>query len=120
MPQVNGPEPTTLPPTGYSTRNCTYLSEACPVEFTIYGFLPNLGASWFFCIFFGIAFGFQFIQGLKWKNWTFMIALVWGCIAECIGTLGASPTFLPATLTIVPRLRRTHYATSQSLVLQCF
>ena len=118
MPQVTGPEPTTLPPTVYSTQNCTYLSEACPVEFTIYGFLPNLGASWFFCIFFGIAFGFQFLQGLKWKNWTFMIALVWGCIAECVGMLGSLTNSVPVRLTIVPRLRRTHHATSQSVVLE--
>ena len=97
MVNPTGPEPTVLPPTPYSVQNCTYYSEACPVQYTIYGFFPNLGANWFFCIFFGICFGVQFIQGLKWKNWTFMIALVWGCLGECIGTWQPSPSVSQAS-----------------------
>ncbi|KAK4694068.1 hypothetical protein P7C71_g3443, partial [Lecanoromycetidae sp. Uapishka_2] len=47
-----------------------------------------LGANAFFCAFFGICAFLQFVFGLRWKTWTFMIALVFGCIAECLGYVG--------------------------------
>lgn len=81
----NGPQPTTLPATNYSTENCTSISIYCPLEFTIYGYYPSLGANAFFCAFFAIAAFLQFVFGLRWKTWTYMIALVFGCLGECIG-----------------------------------
>ena len=81
----NPPQPTTLPPTNYSTQNCTSVSIYCPVEFTVYAYYPSLGANAFFCAFFGIAALLQFVFGLRWKTWTYMIALTWGCIGECLG-----------------------------------
>ena len=76
-----------------STQDCLTVSPECPVEATIYGYYPNLGANYFFCVFFGIALVVQFIQGIKWKTWTYMIALTFGCLGECIGidSLGSSP-----------------------------
>lgn len=81
----NPPQPTTLPPTNYSTDNCTSISIYCPIEFTIYGYYPSLGANAFFCAFFGIATFLQLVFGLRWKTWTYMIALFFGCVAECLG-----------------------------------
>ena len=83
----NGPEPTTLPPTKYSTQNCTYISEACPVEFTIYGYYPNLGANAFFCAFFGICTAIHLLAGFRYKAWTYFIALFFGAAAECLGKI---------------------------------
>ena len=72
---------------------CLTVSEECPVQATIYGYYPSLGANYFFAILFGIAFVAQFVQGIKWKTWTFMIALTLGCIGECIG-IATSPQVL--------------------------
>ena len=82
----NPPQPTTLPPTQYSTNNCTEVSIYCPVEFTIYGYYPNLAANAFFLAFFALAAGVQLCFGIRYKSWTYLIALVLGCVAEAIGS----------------------------------
>ena len=81
----NPPQPTILPPTKYSTNNCTDVSIYCPVEFTIYGYYPNLGANAFFLAIFAACFGVQISLGIKYKTWTYFIALVLGCLSEAIG-----------------------------------
>ena len=60
----------------------------CEVENTILGYAPNLGANAFFAAFFGLAFTFQIFFGIRYKTWTYMIALGCGCAAECIGYVG--------------------------------
>lgn len=93
----NPPQPTILPPTNYSTQNCTSISIYCPVEFTIYGYYPNLGANSFFLAIFALCLGAQVALGIKYKTWTYLIALGLGSLAEAIGTLIISPlTFLTA------------------------
>lgn len=67
---------------------CTKVTPECPVEGTIYGYYPSLGANAFFCAFFGIALVAQLIQGIRWRTWTFMIALSLGALAEAIGYVG--------------------------------
>lgn len=79
------PQPTILPPTKFSTDNCTDVSIYCPVEFTIYGYYPNLGANAFFLAIFALCFGVQLCLGIRYKTWTYFIALVLGCLAEAIG-----------------------------------
>lgn len=81
----NPPQPTTLPPTKYSVQNCTDVSIYCPVDLTIYGYYPNLGANAFFLAFFSLCLGLQFVLGIRYKTWTYMIALVFGCLAEVLG-----------------------------------
>lgn len=71
-----------------SGQNCLSVSEACPVSASIYGYYPSLGASAFFCAFFGLAFITNLILGIRYKTWTFMIALCLGCFAEAIGYVG--------------------------------
>lgn len=82
---ANAPQPTILPATEYTTQNCTSESIYCPVEFTIYAFYPNLGANAFFCAIFGICCFIQLVVGIKYKTWTFLIAMGFGCLGECIG-----------------------------------
>ncbi|KAI9821209.1 MAG: hypothetical protein M1827_003943 [Pycnora praestabilis] len=69
-------------------ENCTSVTPECPVSATIYGYYPSLGANAFFLAFFAITTGIQVFQGLRWKNWTFMLALVLGAGTEAIGYIG--------------------------------
>ncbi|KAI9732212.1 MAG: hypothetical protein M1834_004309 [Cirrosporium novae-zelandiae] len=67
---------------------CTDVTPECPVEASIYGYVPNLAANAFFLGFFAAALIAQIIQGLKWRLWTFMIAMTLGCLTEAIGYFG--------------------------------
>lgn len=67
---------------------CQSVSPECPVEGTLYGYAPNLGANAFFAAFFGIAFIFQIYFGIRYKTWTYMIAVGLGSVAECVGYIG--------------------------------
>ncbi len=80
-----GPQPTVLPATRQTTQNCTDISIFCPVDQTIYGYFPILGANVFFCAFFGICAAIQLFAGFRYKSWTYFTALFWGCVAECLG-----------------------------------
>ena len=116
----NGPQPTTLPPTKYSTNNCTAVSIYCPAEFTIYGYYPNLGANVFFCAFFALCLGIQFVLGIRYKTWTYMIALVLGTLAEAIGIFILSSHIHSTAFhaNFNTRLCRKDNATQQPLVFQ--
>lgn len=71
-----------------SYQNCLSVSLACPVSATIYGYYPSLGANAFFCGFFGLALFVNLFLGLRYKTWTFTIALALGSLTECIGYVG--------------------------------
>jgi hypothetical protein len=77
LPRVDNPPPV-----------CTQVGPGCEVEETIYGYYPNLAANAFFAAFFGLALVFQLYFGIRYKTWTYMIALGCGCLAECIGYIG--------------------------------
>ena len=57
----------------------------CEVKYTIYGYLPSLGANIFFCAFFGLCMIIQVVQGITFRSWSFMIAMGVGCLGEAIG-----------------------------------
>lgn len=64
---------------------CTQVSPLCPVEATVYGYYPNLGANAFFCASFAVFTIAQLVLGIRYKTWTWMIATVVGCAMESIG-----------------------------------
>ncbi|KAJ5514354.1 hypothetical protein N7463_003906 [Penicillium fimorum] len=64
---------------------CTELTPECPIEGTIYGYAPNFAANIAFCAIFGMICLAQFIQMLKWRMWSFGIAVVLGALSEVIG-----------------------------------
>ncbi|KAI4170910.1 MAG: hypothetical protein LQ343_004674 [Gyalolechia ehrenbergii] len=68
--------------------DCTAVTEFCVIDATIYGYRPDLAANIFFLVIFGILGGIQMLQGLRWRTWTFMIAMVLGCLTEVIGYIG--------------------------------
>lgn len=95
-----GPQPTILPPTRYTVENCTSVSIYCPVDLTIYGFAPNMGANTFFVAFFGLCALIQLVLGIKYKTWTYMIGLAIGSAAEALGTLTTPSQYQPTHLLI--------------------
>lgn len=55
---------------------------------TTYGYYPNLGGNIFFTAFFGILGVFQLGWGLRYRTWTFMVALCVGALMEMAGYVG--------------------------------
>lgn len=67
---------------------CTEITPVCPVEWSIYGYYPSLGANAFFTAWFAILIFPNFYFGIRYKAWTYMLALSLGCITETIGYIG--------------------------------
>lgn len=67
---------------------CVEVGPECPVEGTLYGYAPNLGANAFFAAFFFLCLVIQLVLGIKYKTWTYMIALCLGCFGEGMGYVG--------------------------------
>lgn len=65
--------------------NCTDVTPDCPVSGSIYGYAPNIAASYAFAIIFGICALVQLVQMVKWRMWSFGIAVILGAISEVIG-----------------------------------
>ena len=78
MPTDNGPVCTVVDPTIIG----------CRLQDSIYGYYPSLGANAFFSAVFGICCIANVILGIRYKTWTYMIALGGGCVAECLGYVG--------------------------------
>jgi RTA1 like protein len=68
--------------------DCLQISPECPVEDTIYGYYPNLGANAFFTAFFGVFAMINLYLGLRYRAWTFLIAMSIGCAGEALGFVG--------------------------------
>lgn len=73
---------------GNRFENCTSVTDFCPVEATIYGYYPNLGANAFFLALFAICCIVQTFLGLRFRTWTYLIALFFGALGEAIGYIG--------------------------------
>ena len=68
--------------------DCLSVSAACPVDQTVYGFYPSLGANAFFCALFGLCLFANLGLSIRYRTWTYMIALCFGCLGEAIGYIG--------------------------------
>lgn len=60
----------------------------CPVERSIYGYYPSLGANAFLAAWFAVFFFPNIIFGIYYKAWTYMLALSVGCVVEALGYAG--------------------------------
>ncbi|CAN9391610.1 unnamed protein product [Alternaria alternata] len=67
---------------------CTKVTPECPVEGTIYGYYPSLGWNTAYLSFFGLALVIQIILGIRYKTWSYCIAMSLGCTGEIIGYIG--------------------------------
>ncbi len=64
-------------------KNCTLA--VCPVTDSIYEYQPSLAASSVFIALFGISLIIHLAQGIRYRTWTFMTAMLLGCVSEEIG-----------------------------------
>lgn len=68
--------------------DCTEVSESCPVEASIYGYYPIIGWNAFFAALFGICFFVNIWLGIRYRTWTYMLAMCCACNAACVGYSG--------------------------------
>ena len=66
----------------------------CPTEASVYGYRPALGANITFLILFVIAMAIQTYQGVRWRTWWFMGAMIFGCICDILGYGGRIMLYL--------------------------
>lgn len=76
----------TVPPP--APEFCTRVTPECPVEGTIYGYYPSLGWNAAFAGFFGLSFLVHVILGIRYKTWSYAIAVGLGCVGEVVGYIG--------------------------------
>lgn len=69
-------------------NDCTAVSTICPVEASIYGYYPNLPANAFFLAVFALSFFAHLLQGVRYRTWSFMIAMTFGAALEVLGQGG--------------------------------
>lgn len=69
-------------------RRCLEISPTCPVEATLYGYYPNMGANAFLCALFGVCFIATIVIGIMTKTWTYTAALGIGTFLEMAGYVG--------------------------------
>jgi len=72
---------------------CEEVSPLCPVEATVLGYTPNLGANVFFAVAFGIAVFATIGIGVWKKTWTFTAAVALGAGLETMGLFPSRPSF---------------------------
>ena len=65
---------------------CTEVTPQCPVEGTIYGYKPDFATTIAFCAIFGLCSLVHFVQMIRWRLWSFGIAVLLGSSTEVIGT----------------------------------
>ncbi|KAF2111484.1 RTA1 like protein-domain-containing protein [Lophiotrema nucula] len=73
-----------------STDDCKHVSVDCPVEDTIYGYAPNLGANAFYAVIFALCsvvqLYFIFRYWRIWKGYSILVFV--GALGECCGYVG--------------------------------
>ncbi|KAK2749376.1 hypothetical protein FQN57_006308 [Myotisia sp. PD_48] len=67
---------------------CLDIGPQCPVENSIYGYYPNRPTNALLCIGFGILLLIQGWQTIKYKTYTYGLAMTFGCLGEAIGYIG--------------------------------
>jgi len=71
-----------------STFACTHVTLQCPVEASVYSYQPSLGANAFFLAIYSTCACAQLVLGIRFRTWTFMIALILGGLCEGLGYVG--------------------------------
>ena len=64
---------------------CTEVTSVCRVDLTVLGYRPNLGASVFFAVAFGICLVGALSLGVWKKTWTYTAAITIGLVLETAG-----------------------------------
>lgn len=69
-------------------NDCTAISASCPVDQTIYGYYPSLPGNTFFLAIFAIFTLSNLVLGLRFRTYTYTVAMFFGCLGEVIGYVG--------------------------------
>ncbi|KIW18605.1 hypothetical protein PV08_02894 [Exophiala spinifera] len=69
-------------------QDCYNVTPQCPVELSIYGYYPNIGANAFFVGYFFMAGALQLYAGIRYKTWTYLLAMFLGCVDQGLGYIG--------------------------------
>ena len=67
---------------------CDAITPTCRVQDSIYGYFPSLPANAFFLALFLTLLIAQLYLGVRYKTWTFAVALSCGCFVEAVGYVG--------------------------------
>ncbi|KAI5781921.1 RTA1 like protein-domain-containing protein [Geopyxis carbonaria] len=62
--------------------------DTCPIENSFFDYRPSLAANTSLLALFGLSLLANLVQGVAWKTWTFMIAMVLGNLTEILGYVG--------------------------------
>ena len=68
--------------------DCTQVSLECPVEASIYGYVPSRAGNAIFVAIFALYTIAHATQGIRYKTWSFMVAMAGGSLIEAIGYAG--------------------------------
>lgn len=79
--------PNVLTRRAHGNPNCTI--ETCPVSESVYGYYPSKPVNLLLAVLFGISLVVHGWQGIRWKSWTFLVALGVGTLLELIGSSNA-------------------------------
>ena len=71
-------------------RQCTSVSEECPVTSSFYGYAPSYPPNAILLALFGLAFIIHTAQGVYFRTWGILVAFSLGCLCEVIGTIRSS------------------------------
>jgi hypothetical protein len=74
--------------TVWNQDTCTEITDYCPVDVSVYGYFPNLGANGFFLGFFALFALINLGLGVRYKTWSYMVALTAGCVCAAVGYAG--------------------------------
>ncbi|ORY04386.1 RTA1 like protein-domain-containing protein [Clohesyomyces aquaticus] len=69
-------------------RHCLEISPKCPVNATLYGYYPNMGANAFLCALFAVCCIVTIVVGIMTRTWTYTLALGIGTFLEAAGYAG--------------------------------
>lgn len=86
-------------------RECTEVSQLCPVEMTVLSYYPNFGANIFFAVAFGLIVLVSATIGTWKRTWTFMALVTGGCVLETVGMEFPPCLAFPQTRTHHPSLQ---------------
>ena len=71
---------------GGDHANCTI--SICPIELSVYGYRASLASSIAMIVLYAICLVFQGVLGFRYKAWSFMTAMILGCLTEILGYVG--------------------------------
>ena len=71
---------------GGANANCTLA--VCPLDLSVYGYRPSIGASSALIALYAGCILVQGILGWRYRSWGFMAAMMAGCLDEILGYVG--------------------------------